>query len=225
MTGAPAPRIRACPATARRPLGKGRLRCFCYIFLALELDGTRAMRWLERGRRASPARLRNKENVVKRTILSLVLATSLIAPVMAKNFAVPAKNPALTVVLPDNWKTEEIDFGYSAKSPDGDVFFSVEYASGKKVDALLEANVKWMKENKIDFNVKPEKLTMNFNGASGDVMRYVTKDENGPTIVDFVLLNGGNNTLVMITLWADEDERKANAAAIDSIMNSIKPIN
>lgn len=161
---------------------------------------------------------------MKKIMLGLVLAAALTVPAVARNFAVPAKNPAVTVVVPDKWKTEEIDFGYSAKSPDGDVFFSVESASVKKIDAMLDNNTKWMKENKIK-SVAPEKKTMDFNGVSGDVLRYVTTDENGPTIVDFVLMQGGKNTMVMFTLWASEKERTANEKDIDAIMNSIKPLN
>ena len=161
---------------------------------------------------------------MKKFILGAVLVASLALPALAKNFAVPAKNPVITISVPDKWKTEEIEFGYSAKSPDGDVFFSVESAKGKKIDAMLDNNAEWMKENKINDKVKPEKVTMDFNGASGDVLRYVTKDENGPTIVDFILMEGGKNTMIMVTLWASDAERKTNAAAIDSLMNSIKPI-
>ena len=146
-------------------------------------------------------------------------------PVLARNFAVPARNPAITITVPDDWKTEEIEFGYSARSADEDVFFSVEYARANKIDALLDNNSKWMKENKINANVKPEKRTMDFNGAEGEVLRYVTTDENGPTIVDFVLLSGGKNTMIMLTLWGSQEERTANAKAIDGIMNSVKPIN
>lgn len=162
---------------------------------------------------------------MKKSLLALVLATCLVAPVSARNFAAPAKNPVITVTVPDKWKTEEIDFGYSARSPDGDIFFSVEYASAKKIDALMDTNTKWMKENKINFNIKPEKLKMNFGGVEGEVLHYVTTDENGPTIVDFVLLPGGKDTMIMVTLWGSEEERKANGPDIDGIMNSIKPIN
>ena len=161
---------------------------------------------------------------MKRILLGVALAATLVFPALAKNFAVPAKNPAVTVVVPDKWKTEEIDFGYSAKSPDGDVFFSIESAKVNKTDALFENNSQWMKENKIKENVKVEKREMDFNGIAGEVHRYTTTDANGPTIVDFVLMPGGKNTMILITLWASSEERTANGKDIDLIMNSIKPI-
>ena len=161
---------------------------------------------------------------MKKLLLGVVLAASLALPAFAKNFAVPGKNPAVTVVVPDKWKSEEIEFGWSAKSPDGDVFFSIESANVKKIDALFDNNAKWMKENKINDKVQVEKREMDFNGIAGEVHRYNTKDANGPTIVDFVLMPGGKNTMILITLWASSEERTANAKDIDSIMNSIKPI-
>lgn len=164
-------------------------------------------------------------NPVKKIVLGLALAACLSMPVPARNFAVPSKAPAITIVVPDDWKVEEIEYGYSAKSPDGDVFFSVESARVGKLDAMLENNNAWMKENKIKTNVPVEKRTMDFNGVEGEVIRYTTTDENGPTIVDFVLLPGGKNTMIMLTLWGSQEERTANAKAIDAIMNSVKPIN
>lgn len=161
---------------------------------------------------------------MKKFLLGAVIAASLIMPALAKNFAVPGKNPAITIVVPDTWKTEEIDFGYSARSPDEDVFFSVESANVKKIDALFDTNAKWMKENKINDKMKPVKTEMNFNGVQGEVHTFNTTDANGPTIVDFVLLPGGKNTMILITLWGSDEERKANGKDIDTTMNSIKPI-
>lgn len=162
---------------------------------------------------------------MKKFVLTVALAACLIVPAAARNLVAPAKNPAIAVSLPDKWKVEEIEFGYSAKSPDGDVFFSIESANAKKLDAMMDNNNKWMKENKIDASKAPEKVTLTFNGVEGEVLRFNTKDENGPTIVDFVMLPGGKGSMVMVTLWASDAERKTNAKDIDAIMNSIKPLN
>jgi len=47
-----------------------------------------------------------------------------------------AKNPAVTLRLPYTWKSEEIEYGFSAKSPDGDMFFSVESATGDEFQTI-----------------------------------------------------------------------------------------
>ncbi len=142
----------------------------------------------------------------------------------AKNFAIPPKNPAMTMNIPDNWKVEEIEYGFSAVSPGRDVFFSVEYVTANKVDALMKNNEKWMKEQKIKM-VKPEKIELPLNGIPSTVFSFDTTDENGPTKLEFIMMPGGDNRLVMFTLWGSETERKKHGAAIDAMMSSIKPIN
>ncbi|MDR7037312.1 MULTISPECIES: hypothetical protein [Methylobacterium] len=161
---------------------------------------------------------------MRRILIGALLCAALALPAEARNFAVPPKNPAMTVVVPDSWKVREIDFGFSARSPDDEVVFYVEYASKKKLDAMLETNRAWMRENEIDDSVKPLEKEMDFNGASGTVLRYDTKDANGKTIVDFVLLSGGENQVIMLTLWGSEEERASHKAEISAIMNSVRPI-
>jgi hypothetical protein len=41
-----------------------------------------------------------------------------IAPGFAGNLAFPAKDPIATLSIPDSWAMEEIEWGYSATSPD-----------------------------------------------------------------------------------------------------------
>ncbi|UMY19427.1 hypothetical protein MMB17_09080 [Methylobacterium organophilum] len=161
---------------------------------------------------------------MKTWILGVALAAALTSSAYARNFAVPNGNPAVTIVVPDDWKIKEIDYGYSAKSPDSAVMFYVEYAKGKKLDAMINLNKDWMAENEIDGSVKPEEREMDFNGTKGQVLRYNTTDSQGKTIVDFVLLEGGGGNVVMLTLWGSQEERAANSEAISGIMKSVRPI-
>ncbi|WP_210485701.1 hypothetical protein [Microvirga antarctica] len=162
---------------------------------------------------------------MKKRLLSFAVLCLLATPLSAKNFAVPDKDPAATITVPDTWLIEEIEYGFSARSPDKDVFFSMEYASAKKLDAMMATNEEWMRDNEIDFSMKPENREMDFNGISGSVLHYETTDGNGPTKVDFVLLPAGKSRVIMLTLWGSTEERAKHATAIQSIMNSVKPIN
>jgi hypothetical protein len=143
----------------------------------------------------------------------------------AKNFAFPEKNPAGTVTIPNSWKTEEIDYGYSAKSSDGDVFFSVEYAGGSRIEKMLDNNTAWMKENNIKPKEKPVEKEIEIGGLSAKLLHFDATDENGDTTVDFVFIAGGSGRLIMLTLWGSEEELKANQADIEAIKKSIKAIN
>lgn len=161
---------------------------------------------------------------MKNRILCALIIFLAASPTWARNIAVPDSDPAAIVTVPDNWKFAEIEFGYSAVSPDKDVFFSVEHANKNKIDAMMKANKAWMKDNKIDGSVKPTETEMNFGGLSGTVFRFDTKDEDGPTRVDFVLLTAGKNRVIFLTLWASTKEREKHSSEIDAIMNSVKAI-
>ncbi|MDB5601935.1 MAG: hypothetical protein JWN71_3979 [Xanthobacteraceae bacterium] len=158
-------------------------------------------------------------------LLMLTTCCALLAGVAnARNIAVPPNDPAALITVPDAWKFEEFNSGYSAVSPDKDIFFSVEYTTKNKVETLLKNNQKWMKENDIDGSVKPTETVMALGGLDGIVYRFDTKDPNGPTRVDFVLLPGGKNRVILLTLWASDKEREKHSSEIDSIMNSVKAI-
>jgi hypothetical protein len=161
---------------------------------------------------------------MKKYIIAAVIFAAACVPGLAKNLAVPSKNPVATIVLPDTWKMEAIEYGYSAKSPDGDVFFSVESASGPRLDKMLENNTEWMKENKI-VPVSKEEREINLGGLPAKLLSFKAKDENGDTRVDFVFINGGKGSVIMLTLWASEEELAANQADIVAIQSSVKAIN
>jgi len=151
-----------------------------------------------------------------------ILVAALAGPAMARTFPVPPDTPAITVTTPDNWKVSEIDFGFSAKSPGDDVYFSVEHASGDKaVEKMMSDNDAWMKDNNIK-PVKPNIEAGKINGVDIKHYEFDTTDDNGKTLVDFFLIPAGNS-LAMLTFWGSEAERNKHQDEIVSIMNSVKP--
>jgi len=154
-----------------------------------------------------------------------VLALGLLAfPAVAKNFAVPAKNPAITITLPNNWSTEEIEYGFQARPGDEGIFLSMESAEARQIDKMLSDTQKWMRGNKIKA-VEPIKAEMKLNGIESTVFQFRTSDENGPTTVDLILMPAGNNRVMMLTVWGNDEERETHAKALDAIFGSIKSIN
>lgn len=161
---------------------------------------------------------------IARLFLATLAALLHFAPAYAKNFAVPDKNPAITLTVPNNWKTQEIEYGYSARPQDEAIFFSVEFASARNIDKMMATNEAWMKENEIK-QVKPIQAEMPINGISSTVFQFRTTDANGPTTVDFILMPAGNERVIMITVWGNDAERETHAKALDDIFGSIKSIN
>lgn len=157
--------------------------------------------------------------------LSIALAAWLfITPALAKNFAVPNNNPAVTVTVPDSWKTQDIGSGYLAQSPDDTVYFSVEFANSPNGEKLMANHIAWMKENNIKV-VKPAEANTTLNNIPVSVYQFETSDDAGQTTVEFIMMRAGSNRIVMFTIWASDAERAKNTDALASIYASIKPIN
>ncbi|MDB5592114.1 hypothetical protein [Enterovirga sp.] len=162
---------------------------------------------------------------MKRILAAAALVVALTGSAWAKNFAFPKDNPAATITIPDSWTTEAIDFGFAAKSPDEGVFFSVESASAARLDKMMELNVQWMKDNKITATGKAVEREIELNGMKATLLSYPATDEAGETTVEFALIAAPGNRVIMLTLWASDEERAANEGEIRAIQRSIKPIN
>ncbi len=158
-------------------------------------------------------------------LFSMIVALSLAlaGPVCAKNFAFPETNPTATVSIPGTWKTESVEYGFEARSPDNDVYLSIETVSAKAMNKMLDANMAWMKRNKIKVTGKPKENDVNFGGLQGKMQVFPATDENGDTQIVLIYAES-EQRLIFITLWASEDEQKANDKDINAIMGSIKAI-
>ena len=161
---------------------------------------------------------------MKKLLVALFAALAVVTPTLAKNLAVPSDDPVVTLSVPNSWTMKEIDFGYSAVSPDKGVAFYVEFAAGARVKKMTDLNESWMKENSIVTLGKAEEMEVDFSGVKGTVLRYKAKDENGPTNVNFGFIQAGQNRVIMLTLWGSDEEQKDNQKDVDSILTSIKPI-
>ena len=162
---------------------------------------------------------------MKKLLIGAAMAVALMSSAWAKNLAVPSDDPAVPLSVPNTWTMREIDFGYSASSPENDVVFYVEYAAGKRVKAMTDLNKEWLKDNNIRTSGEPEELELDFNGVKGTVLKFKAKDDNGPTNVNFAFIPAGKERVIMLTLWGSDEEQAKHGKDIDSILGSIKPIN
>ena len=153
-------------------------------------------------------------------VIGLLMAAH---PLAAKNLAFPDKDPVATIVISDKWSVRPIEFGWEAKSPNDDVYFSIEYAYEKSFDKIVKSNEKWMIDNKIVIKSDVNSGPINLGGLEGQMLTYKAVDENGPTLINFIILNAGKK-LVMMTLWGSEAELDANTKEVNAMMDSIKLI-
>lgn len=166
-----------------------------------------------------------KDDHMKTLLSALFLAFLAVSNIAyAETYAVPDKNPAFAITVPDTWEDDESEYGYTFQSPDEDVYFSIEYSSGRSVNKMIDANFAWMKENNIIPQEKPIETEIELGSNKGKVLTFKAKDDEGDTLIELVMIDAGDNRLVMLTLWASEKARDANKTDIDTIKASLKSI-
>lgn len=57
------------------------------------------------------------------------------------------------------------------------------------------------------------------------MFQFRTSDQNGPSVVDFIMMSAGNNRMIVLSVWGSNEERETHAKAVDAIFGSIKSIN
>jgi hypothetical protein len=162
---------------------------------------------------------------IKPSFLAALFILAAVTGANAKNFAIPDENPVATLSLPNGWKPTDIEHGVEAKSPDGDIYFSAESSSPKGFDSLMDDNVQWMKDNKIRPDTpKPAEKDITYNGMQGHVLSWNAHDEDGATILDFIILAPTSKRLLLLTVWASEQERTHHIDELNGIMASLHPV-
>ena len=163
--------------------------------------------------------------MLKGLLTAGIILCASIAPGVAENIAVPSKDPIATLTVPDKWETQEIEWGYSATSPDGGLAFYVESAPASRVENLFATNDEWLKENNIKPKGEHSEAEVNIAGLPAKVFSYPATDDDGDTVIDFVVIQEGKGRVILLTLWGSQEDREANQDDLDAIKKSIKPIN
>ncbi|CAO4180930.1 hypothetical protein AFFFEF_03700 [Methylorubrum extorquens] len=154
--------------------------------------------------------------------LGSLLALTGAGTAWAKEIVLPEKNPAVTLTIPDDWKTEVRDTEVVSTSPDGDISFEVGFETRADRDSLVKDKVSFLRKQKVNLSIKPVEQAMDFGGTPARVQRYRTTDKYGKTIVDLVTLDASRDRALLMTIWGSEDQRQANEAALDTIMKSVR---
>jgi hypothetical protein len=81
---------------------------------------------------------------MRKTLLLSALSCLVALPVMAKTYQLPDDNPAVSVMLPDKWEPKEVEKGVEATSPDGETYVSLETATAKGMDKLIEDDIQFL---------------------------------------------------------------------------------
>lgn len=161
-------------------------------------------------------------------VLALVVASLAFALSRseAKSFSIGDKRPVATITIPDSWKTETIENGVEATSPDEGISIAIEAVEIKDVEQATREGIKYFGDQgvKIDPSTQKQRETT-MSGKPAIDISWKGKDEDGEETnvgLTFVILSEKDS--VLFYFWGDDESTKMNEPALKSIADSIRSV-
>lgn len=163
---------------------------------------------------------------MKKLLLTLLVAAALAAPSFAKEFKLPDEGDAVvSVTVPDAWKPKATTTGVEANSDDEELYFSVDLASGKKLDALIDEAFEDFKTHKVVLQKDSQKKSESkVNGMTAVNFSWDGKDEDGPAKINVSVIEASKDKAALVIFWASPEGMEKHTATVDKIVQSIKPV-
>ena len=158
--------------------------------------------------------------------IAAILLLSLAGISHAKTLKLPEDKPAVQVAVPDSYKPEESDNGYTCESKDEAVTMYFETTPMKGMDALIDENVDYLVKQgvKIDSDSKKTK-DFEANGMKVGSITWDGKQKGyGDETVTMYFIKLDADTMFIITYWVTKKGEQAHADEISKIFDSIKPL-
>ena len=156
-----------------------------------------------------------------------LIAFTFSSPASAGEKTFPAKNPVLSFIVPENWKTEvdPKDGSISVNSPDGRIsvnFAEVPVEASMEIfEKMLPDMVKALGEGAAVAD-KPKEHSE--DGLTGYTATYAAKIEGKPAIAIMVLFKGGKDRAVLGNVIVSDPATltKEGNEAFEGVMKSLK---
>jgi hypothetical protein len=162
---------------------------------------------------------------MKKLSLALLVALALATPSFAKTFKIPEEGSFVSITIPDDWNSKEIDSGVESQSADNEVYFAVETTDAKGMDKAIEAAVQYLHEQGVTVDDKTMKQSEGkINGMDGIDVTWKGKDKEGDAIISLTILAAKKEKVVLITYWASPEGTKKHDKELGAILQSIKPL-
>lgn len=162
---------------------------------------------------------------MKKLLLTLLLAPALAASLSAGTFKLPDDDPVASITIPDSWEPEEVKRGVEAKSPDGEVYMAVEFATSKNIDKVTTEGIDFLKEQGVTIDKSTQKENkFEVNGMEVQELIWTGKDKDGDAIVSLAFVGVSDTKALMVTYWASPEGEKKNQAALGKILQTLKKI-
>lgn len=162
---------------------------------------------------------------MKRTILA---AAFVLAPFFAhaETLKFPSEAPIASVKIPDDWEPKETESGVDATSPDAAIYFSIDVASDKTMDKVIDDAIKFLVDNgvKIDENSKSDSGDVDINGMRFGSIEFDGSDADGPVDVSLGFASPREGKMLVVTYWGTKATQGAHQKEILTILQSLKPV-
>jgi hypothetical protein len=152
---------------------------------------------------------------------------AVVLPVLAQaeTLKFPSDAPVASITIPDSWKPTETDSGIEANSPDTAIYFSIDVATAKSSDKVISDAVDFLSDNGVTIDTATQKTSEDtLNGMAMQNLDWDGTDADGPVNIGLSLASPDGETMLVITYWGTKGEQEKHAAALTSIISSLKPV-
>lgn len=157
----------------------------------------------------------------------LLAAAFAMAPIFAQaaTLVFPSDAPVASVTIPDAWDPKETISGIEAKSPDSAIYFSIDVATDKDMDKVIDEAVKFLTDNgvTIDPATQSDSGDVEINGMSFGSIEFDGKDVDGPVEVSLGFASPSEGKMLVVTYWGTKATQDAHNKDLGEILRSLKP--
>ncbi|MET3612385.1 hypothetical protein ABID16_000690 [Rhizobium aquaticum] len=160
---------------------------------------------------------------MKMLIIAASAALLFASTAYAKQWDIPSNRPVASIEMPGSWKTNETATGLEGTSDDGAVYFSVDLASPKKMDGIIDDAAKFLDDQGIKIDTNTQKYSEDkLNGKDIIYISWSGTDKDGPASVGLAVLILDEKTVLVLTYWGTQGDEDKHTSEIGKILNSIK---
>lgn len=163
--------------------------------------------------------------MLKHAIVAFAALAAISDPAIAKSYPLGSDPAVASITLPDDWNGSAADGSLEALSPDETIYLSAEIVDAEDLKAAGQELAHLLADRKIVLkgdSRKVEQVTV--GGMPGAAISWDATDADGPTQVHMLALKAKAGAEVLVLRWGDADAEKDQAAALDSIVKSLKPL-
>ena len=160
---------------------------------------------------------------MKKFLIAASAVLLLASTASAKVWEIPSNRPVASLNMPNAWDTNETDNGLEGTSDDGAVYFSVDIASPKKMDGIIDDAAKFLDDQGVKIDTSTQKYSEDkLNGKDIVYISWNGEDKDGPASVGLAVLILDEKTVLVLTYWGTKGDEDKHMPEIGKILDSIK---